>query len=689
MSKLSSTDRAAVAQNIRHTKLVQASRRLARVVKTVHPSKEALARRARLEKDLSKWLKYYMPDTFPDAWGTVHQQCLSRLQQCIEEGGCFAFAMQRAGGKSSIGKGASVYAPLTGKRKYVVPIGATDNMASEYLEFIRSQLDGTNEIIAADYPEAVGFFKALDGKAINGPHQLDGRGKKTGIDWRARGITFPNVLMPDGKTMYPFSGARIECRGITAAMKGMAKNVGGRIMRPDFVLPDDVQTEDDAMSKIACDKIENKIIGTVLALAGPRRRIACFMPCTIVEKDDVSARFLDRKRHPEFQGERHPMITTWPKAQDTLWAKYAELRSFADDDKTGKQNATNFYKEHQAEMDEGGAVSWESRIRDGEISALETAENLLLEMGRVKFFAEMQQDPVECSGSQYELTAETICTHTVNIPRFHLPPNTTVFTGHCDINQHNGGLHYALAAFDQKMTAHVVDYGHYPERGSLYPKNASTQEKTAAIFNGMKTVCERIKATVFTQGGKRAVLTTLLFDASFESDTVHRFTDWANQNGGYTFRCIPAIGRANHKYFFRKDSLIGKPFENCHLQRAQTDAHKRYIMFNADVWRETMQRAFLGNAGAPGGCTLYAVPDPRQHFEFADHCRAEMLRAKGDVGGVIHYDWTHRPGAAWDWGDALTGCWVAAAASGLSASGQPAAAPVPFRNIRRTRHIAI
>jgi len=643
---------------------------MARIVKTAHPSAAALDRRFQLESDLCKWLKYYMPETFPDNWGTVHLKCLLRLQQCIDDGGCFAFAMERGGGKSTIGKGASVYAPLTGKRKYIVPIGATDNMAAEYLEFIRAQLDGTNEIIAEDYPEAIGFFRALDGKAINGQHQLDGRGKKTRIDWRSRGITFPTVVKPDGKTEYPFSGARIECRGITAAMKGMAKNIGGRIIRPDFVLLDDVQTEDDALSKIACDKIENKITGTVLALAGPRRRIAGFMPCTIVEDDDVSARFLDRKRHPEFQGERHSMIVAWPKAQDTLWVRYAELRSLADDDKTGKQNATEFYKSHRAEMDAGASVSWDSRVRDGEISAIETAENLLLEMGRVKFFAEMQQDPIECAGSQYELSAETICAHAISLPRLQLPSRASVFVGHCDINQHNGGLHYTLAAFDQKMTPHIVAYGHYPERGLLYPVNASTQEKATGIYNGMKTVCDQIKKMIFVQDGRRVSLKMLLFDASFESDTVHRFASWANLNGGYAFQCVPAIGRANHKYYFRKDLLIGKPHENCHLQRAQSDTHKRYIMFNADVWRETMQRAFLGNAGAPGVCTLYAVSDTRQHMKFAEQCRAEKLRAKGDVGGVLHYDWTHRPGDPWDWGDSTTGCWVAAAASGLSASGQ-------------------
>ncbi len=662
--------------------VVRRIRRKARIVPTQHPSKKSLERRRRLEPHLHKWLRYYMPDTFPDRWGTEHRQCCTTLQQCIEEGGSFALAMPRGSGKSSIGKGACVYAPLTGKRSYIVPIGASDALANEYLEFIKSQLDGTNERIAEDYSEAVGFFKALDGSALKARHQLREDEKRTGISWRAKGITFPTVLDPKGN-QYPFSGARIECRGITAAMKGMAKHVGGKIFRPDFVLPDDVQTEDDALSQIACSKIENKIIGTVLALAGPRRRIACFMPCTCVERNDVSDRFLDRQKHPEFQGTKCPMFVKWPDAQDTLWKEYADIRRSAENDAEGKRLATKFYKQNRKAMDAGAVVSWPDRIRDGETSAIETAENLLIELGESKFFAEMQQDPKDIAESAYELTAQTIIAHTIDTPRLIVPPAVTVIGGHADINR--AGIHWALASFDQQMSPHVFDYGKTPSRGDLWQENASEHVRQSAIFAGLKATCDAIAEREYTRDGVRTGPGLVLIDASYESTTVHRFAEQAR----YPFRVAPAIGRAAQKYRYSAATLVGRPGEYCHMQRP---ANKRapYAMFCACYWREVMQRAFLSDPGAPGGCTLYHQPDPRRHMPFAEHVVAEKMRGKYKTDMGWRWEWHAAPGAVWDWGDALTGCWVAAALQGLTTAGGQAPRPTRKpKQKRRIRHVEI
>jgi hypothetical protein len=682
---LTDSDRAAVAQNIRHAKIVEAGRKLARIVKTEHPSPASLKRRKRLEPHLDQWLKYYMPDTFPDAWGASRLDFIATLQRCIKYGGSFALALPRGGGKSAVAKGACVYAALTGQRKYLVPMGATDSLASEYLDFIKNQIDGSNPYIAEDYPEAVVFFKALDWKAIKGPHQLDGKGRKTGISWRSHGVTFPTIYKPDEKTLYPFSGSRIECRGITAAMKGMAKTVGGKIIRPDFVLPDDVQTEDDAQSMIACKKIENKITGTVLALAGPRSQIACFMPCTVVERDDVSCRFLDRKRHPDFQGKKYPMIISWPKAQDTLWKQYANIRSDADTQFEGKRLATAFYLAHREEMDAGSVTSCDSRVRKGETSAIETAENLLIEMGREKFDAEMQQEPPSSAGSLYDLDAPTICQHISPLPRLHIPPAANFLVGMIDINPRAGGLHWAMAAFDQTMTGHCPAYGKWPEHGNMVEKNASEQAIQVAIFRCLKELCDRIQETVFIRGGLRITPNMILVDVGYMGDAVQRFA----QQARYSFRVVPSIGRDSKSYRVKNDTLIGRPFENCHVQRAQKIGHGPYVMFHADYWRETMQRAFLGVAGERGGFTLYQPDSHGAHSAFAEQVCAEKLAHKGDIGGGLRWEWTRQPGASWDWGDCLTGCWVAAAASGLSASGHPAPAPAPMRNMRQVRHIAI
>jgi len=659
MAKLTKREKAVVTQSIKHARLVKTSRRLARIVKTVHPSRASLKRRKRLERHLEKWLSYYMPDTFCDKWGSVHLDCINRLQNCINNGGCFALAMPRGDGKSAIGKGASVYATLTGRRSYVVPIGATDELAMSYLDFIKDQLDGSNELLAEDYPEAIVFFKKLDNKAINGPHQLDAQGNRTKISWRARGITFPSVLMPDGETLYAFSGARIECRGITAAMKGMSRVVAGRIYRPDFVLPDDVQTEDDAISPTSCKKIESKIIGTVLALAGPRKRIACFMPCTIVENNDVSSRFLDHKIHPEFQGKTHPMIVTWPTAQDTLWKKYAEIRREADDDETGKKMATAFYKKNRKKMDASASVSWDSRIRDSEISALETAENLLIEMGPIKFAAEMQQDPQDESGTSYKLEALHVAQHQAQWPRFIVPDQARILVASTDINR--VGLMWVVVGFDQLLSGHVAVYGRWPQRGDVWRENAPELERKQKIFTALTQLCQHLSVMPLIRQGQRLRPSRFLIDRGYEPEVVHRF---CNQ-GSFPFRLIPARGYAAHKYGPRKNTLVGAPFEQCHITESPLG---QFVAFNADYWREVMQRAWLGDAGVPGGATLYKS-DPRQHVTFSEHVTAEKLRQKYQTDAGMRWEWTHGPGAYWDYGDAMSMAYVAAAAAGLTTQG--------------------
>ena len=112
-------------------------------------------------------------------------------------------------------------------------------------------------------------------------------------------------------------------------------------------------------------------------------------------------------------------------------------------------------------------------------------------------------------------------------------------------------------------------------------------------------------------------------------------------------------------------------------------------MFNADYWRETSQRAFLSEPGAAGGCTLFAEMRPKEHADFAAQVVAEKIHNKYDTPQGTRWEWRHQPGAQWDWGDALTGCWVGAAAKGLSASGTPAPAPTPQRSVRRMRHISV
>jgi hypothetical protein len=657
-NSIQQADAQAISRDLRRSKHITMARVLARVVKTVHPSAEAMARRKRYEKRLADWLKYYLPETYSDPWGEEHKRCINLLESCIRNGGSFALAMPRGSGKSAIGKGACLCAALSGMRRYIVPIGATDALAGEYLEFIKAQLTADNERLMEDYSDVLCFFVALGGKAINANYQLDSKLRKTGIGWRAKGITFPTVYMSDDKTPYPYSGARVECRGITAAMKGMSKTVKkGVIIRPDFVLPDDVQTEEDAESPEACNKIERKITGTVLGLAGPRRRIACFMPCTCVKRGDVSDIFLDRARHPEFQGQRNPMFIKWPDAQETLWKEYAEIRREADNDADGKKKAGAFYKLHRKEMDAGAVVSWTARVRLGELSAIETAENLLLELGEEKFWAEMQNDPKDLVSEAipYTLSPAIIMGRTDKRRKvWERPEWVTRVIASTDVNP-SYAFSTVVMGFGEDQSAVVLWYG-------LHKLTISGDAPSAVLA--------------------KALYESLVRHGKELAGCPVKVEEWAIDGGGGQFDpvirlagdaarlCgIPAhgfTGRGAAKYRPWGKTVSGALREECHGCMAKKDGRTiRWVAWNADYWKEAAQRAWLGEIGSPGSVSLYKG----SHKEFATQVCADKLMGKGEVGGQMMWNFHRIPGKN-DFGDAMAQGYALAAYIGIGTHGK-------------------
>src|SRR5204863_429248 len=72
----------------------------------------------------------------------------------------------------------------------------------------------------------------------------------------------------------------------------------------DFVLIDDPQTDESANSPQQVRKRLNTVNGAILGLAGPKKKIAGVMPITVIAKGDMADQVLDRKTHPEWQGQR-------------------------------------------------------------------------------------------------------------------------------------------------------------------------------------------------------------------------------------------------------------------------------------------------------------------------------------------------------------------------------------------------
>ena len=77
-----------------------------------------------------------------------------------------------------------------------------------------------------------------------------------------------------------------------------------------------------------------------------------------------------------------------------------------------------------------------------------------------------------------------------------------------------------------------------------------------------------------------------------------------------------------------------------------------------------VQKAFLSELGAPGGCSMYDG-DADEHSEFAIQvCNEKLLYVKHSQDGRNHYNWkTQEPH---DYLDCMSMCYAVAASQGIS-----------------------
>jgi hypothetical protein len=635
--RISDADREAVSRSIKQTKLVEASRKMARMVKHTDPSPQVKAARTRLEKSLVKWMKRHGGDAFDQPFSKDHKLVLAKIEEAINNGGLFALAMPRGHGKTTILKWATLYCMLTGRRSFVVVVAATTEMAQGIIEFCRQQIQ-ESETLDAHYPHVTTYARATDGKAIKAKFQLRSDGKSSGIQWSKNTLVFPEVLDKNGKP-YPSNGAILEGHGLTGAIRGKWKDTkSGKTIRPDFVLCDDPQTRESAESESQCNMRERIITGDVLGLAGPRKKIAAVMPCTIIKRGDLSDRFLDHEKHPEWSGVTTQLVNKWPDAQDTLWEDYGRLYRDGIADGDGPAAATEFYAEHRKEMDKGADVSWEHRVRDGELSAVQTAENLLIESGD-QFWAEYQNDPKALISTVYTLTPELVQSRTDDKRAAGVVPEWAQhIIAATDVNP-SYALSSTIVAFGEDQRAAVLWYGLYKSAPIPIDGEATAIEKSRKIYDALAKHGRELAALpcrpdawVIDGGGS-------------PQGTVVRFASSSVDICGLKAVCSFGRGWRNYRPTTRQGRKITvrEQLHHVHVRRDE-----QWIVYNADYWREIAQRGWTGEVGSGGSCTL---PKGR-HQEFAEQICREQLEAKDEVGGREVWIWNTLPGAH-DFGDCM------------------------------------
>ncbi len=255
----------------RNASMSATAREVGEIPDSVDPGRKALA-----SSDFKFFCETYFPAAFTLAWSNDHLKVIAKIERAVLAGGLFAHAMPRGSGKTTLTETACIWAILIGARPYVSLIGSTAERARSMLESIKTELE-CNELLLADFPEVVYPIHRLE-RIHSRANGQTYQSQPTRITWTADKVILPTI--PGSKA----SGSIITVTGLTGeGIRGQKhKLADGTVLRPSLVVLDDPQTTESAWSLLQNQRREALVAGDVLGMAGPGKKIAAVMCCTVI-----------------------------------------------------------------------------------------------------------------------------------------------------------------------------------------------------------------------------------------------------------------------------------------------------------------------------------------------------------------------------------------------------------------------
>ncbi|EHP39412.1 phage protein [Cupriavidus basilensis OR16] len=300
---------AALAESLR--------RKIESEVMGFEPGEAAAAeRRERVDGgDLEYFARTYFPHYVKHENSKLHDYLYKRLPQIAGTGAREAIAAPRGNAKSTVVTQIyTVWRVVTGRAWYPCIVMDAFEQAAEMLEAIKAELE-FNPRLANDFPAHCGQGKV----------------------WR--------------------SGVAVTPSGVKLEAFGSGKKIRGRRHgphRPDWVVLDDVENDENVESPQQRDKLERWIDRSVLSLGSTDDTMDVVFIGTILHYDSVLARKL---RHPLWSHRIFKSILEWPSDM-ALWDRWEEILLNAPTKDEGEAMGRAFYELHQVDMDAGAVVLW-------------------------------------------------------------------------------------------------------------------------------------------------------------------------------------------------------------------------------------------------------------------------------------------------------------------------------------------
>lgn len=653
-------------------------------------------RREAAERSLRVFCEVYFAKRFYLGWSRDHLKVIAQIEDAARFGGLFALAMPRGSGKTSICEVACPWVAFTGLHRSLLLVGNTDPKAVQNLRNVRMMFE-FNKLLQADFPEILYPFRCLNGESRKQQGQKH-FGRRTGIRIEDSEIRLPDI--PGSAA----SGTWIRAAGLIGDLRGSLDAMpDGSTERPTFCIIDDPQTKASARSPLQVKERESIIAGDILGLAPPNREMTAIMPCTVIRRDDLADRMLNRDLHPEWRGVRMRYVNRWPtgKRAEDFWNKeYRELRENSFRAGGKGEEATALYARKRRIADHGAEVAWEERFPPGCISALQNAYNLRFR-DEVEFQSEYQNEPVvDEETSSPLMTADEIAAKTNGRKRGVVPGGCSRVTAFIDVQ--GKLLYWTVVAWEEDFTGYVIDYGSWPDQGEHYFTLRGARRTIAAAHPGMPAKSAAYKAleelaqrllgrTWPTDDGNSIRISRCLIDSGWGDSTqlVYAFcaqSVWANALTPYKGEGIGAKQRPMSAFRVTKGDRVGLHWR---LPKPNGKRAVRVIFADTNFWKSHVFDGFSVPLGGQGCISLFGHRADA-HRMFAEQLTAEKrveVKASGRTVGEWSLVSTHRDN---HFLDCMSGAAIAASLEGVRPGAVPddrvrPSAPVILSNIPRRR----
>lgn len=641
-----------------------------------------MQRRNSCKFDLHKYLLTYHPEAFPLSFSVDHLQLIADTQKVILDGGCVVAAFPRGSGKTTIFQRAEIWASLYGHRKFPMLLCADDLKFKQLLKGIKTVLEN-NELLLEDFPEVIFPIRKLERIANRANFQMQA-GVPTYMRWGTEQVVFattPNSIACGN------AGVVIGGGGLTGAAVrgGVLTTPTGDQIRPDAVLIDDPQTRKSAKSESQCQERHDIVMGDIMGMAGPGKTMAAMVACTVIYRDDLADRLLDRERSPGWRVLKVPMIKSWPRNM-ALWEKYDSVRreELLGDEDTGAAN--QFYAARRVEMDEGSAVYWDERVLPGKLSALQSAMDEYLSDRRA-FMAEKQNSPDEqIDGDLTRINSGDLVKRTNQYQRGKIPADATTVTCHIDVQAKL--LYWMVVAWTQSAGGYIVEYGTTPRINRRHfilrdIKKSLTdhypgQDEPGALRQAIKETVEYLSNHKWLRvDGAEMGLDRGLIDSRWQTETIEMALQASNAP-----QWMPCYGVGIRA----KDAPIAVWTKKRGIKRGtnwvlQKPDKRLYVscFYDTNYWKNAAYDSLTVPQTHSHAVTFYKETISH-HQLLADHLTSEVA-TRVEARGRIVDEWdlpSNRPDNHW-W-DTLTANFVAASMCGIrkeSISERPAGKPKP------------